>query len=139
MGCYPPIQGCLPDLGIELASRALAGRFFTSEPPGKVISNGKGSRSQHTSHRMAEENVGSGSHVLTWSPVAKFPKKISIQASCWSILGEFATFALIGKILVDAERLGPDRAWSQPDFISDAARDVFKLGSILQADFLCFF
>ena len=60
------------------------------------------------------------------------------QASCSSTLGEFVTFALTGKILVDAERLGPDRAWSQPAFISDAARDVFKLGSILQADFVSF-
>ena len=55
-----------------------------------------------------------------------------------SILGEFVTFALTGKIRVDVERLGPDRAWSQPAFISDAARDVFKLGSILQADFVSF-
>jgi len=34
---FPP-RGDLPDLGIELASLtclALAGRFFTAEPPGK--------------------------------------------------------------------------------------------------------
>ena len=30
-----PSQGDLPDPGIELASPALAGRFFTTEPPGK--------------------------------------------------------------------------------------------------------
>lgn len=39
-------------------------------------------------------------------------------------------FALFGKILVDAELLGPDQAWSQPAFISNAVRDVSKLGSI---------
>ena len=31
-----PSPGALPDPGIELASPALAGRFFTTEPPGKV-------------------------------------------------------------------------------------------------------
>ena len=30
-----PSPGDLPDPGIELASPALAGRFFTTEPPGK--------------------------------------------------------------------------------------------------------
>ena len=30
-----PFPGDLPDPGIELASPALAGRFFTAEPPGK--------------------------------------------------------------------------------------------------------
>ena len=30
-----PNQGDLPDPGIEPASPALAGRFFTTEPPGK--------------------------------------------------------------------------------------------------------
>lgn len=87
---------------------------------------------------MTEQDVGSGSHPHDRS-CGKVPRKFQNQASCSSILGEFATFALTGKILVDDERLGPDRAWSQPAFSSDAARDVFKLGSILQADFLCFF
>ena len=32
-----PSPGNLPDLGIKLASPALAGRFFTIEPPGKPI------------------------------------------------------------------------------------------------------
>ena len=31
---FPP-PGNLPNPGIELASSALAGRFFTTEPPGK--------------------------------------------------------------------------------------------------------
>ena len=31
---FPP-QGDLPDPGIKPASPALAGRFFTAEPPGK--------------------------------------------------------------------------------------------------------
>ena len=31
---FPP-PGDLPDLGIELVSPALAGGFFTTEPPGK--------------------------------------------------------------------------------------------------------
>jgi len=30
-----PSPGDLPDPGIELASSALAGRLFTTEPPGK--------------------------------------------------------------------------------------------------------
>ena len=34
--CPPP--GNLPDPGIELASPALAGRFFTTELPGKPVS-----------------------------------------------------------------------------------------------------
>ena len=32
-----PTPGNLPDPGIEPASLALAGRFFTTEPPGKPI------------------------------------------------------------------------------------------------------
>ena len=42
MGCHFLLQGNLPDLGIEpvsLASPALAGRFFTAEPPGKPHSS----------------------------------------------------------------------------------------------------
>ena len=34
-GLQFPSQGDIPDPGIELASPALAGRFFTTEPPGK--------------------------------------------------------------------------------------------------------
>ena len=34
--CPPP--GDLPDPGIQLPSPALAGRFFTTEPPGKPYS-----------------------------------------------------------------------------------------------------
>ena len=33
---FPP-PGDLPDPGIELTSPALAGRFFTTEPPGKPV------------------------------------------------------------------------------------------------------
>ena len=32
-----PSPGDLPDPGIELMSPALAGRFFTTEPPGKPL------------------------------------------------------------------------------------------------------
>ena len=32
-----PSLGCLPDPGIEPVSPALAGEFFTTEPPGKPI------------------------------------------------------------------------------------------------------
>ena len=32
-----PFPGDLPDAGIESPSSALAGRFFTTEPPGKPI------------------------------------------------------------------------------------------------------
>ena len=35
MGCHFLLQGNLPDPGIEPTSLALAGRFFTSEPPRK--------------------------------------------------------------------------------------------------------
>ena len=31
-----PSPGDLPDLGVEPESPALAGRFFTTEPPGKL-------------------------------------------------------------------------------------------------------
>jgi len=34
---FPP-PGDLPDPGIELMNLALAGRFFTTEPPGKLLS-----------------------------------------------------------------------------------------------------
>ena len=34
-----PSPGEIPDPGIKLASPALAGRFFTTEPPGKPFSN----------------------------------------------------------------------------------------------------
>ena len=33
-----------------------------------IISNGSGSHIRRTSHRTTEENAGSGSHILTWSP-----------------------------------------------------------------------
>ena len=36
MGCHFLLQGNLPDPGIEPASPALAGWFFTTEPPGKL-------------------------------------------------------------------------------------------------------
>ena len=32
-GCHFLLKGNLPDLGIEPASPALAGRFFTAQPP----------------------------------------------------------------------------------------------------------
>ena len=32
-----PSPGALPDPGIELAAPALAGGFFTTEPPGKLV------------------------------------------------------------------------------------------------------
>ena len=35
VGCHFPPPGDIPDLGIEPASAALAGRFFTPEPPVK--------------------------------------------------------------------------------------------------------
>ena len=34
-GCNFLVQGNLPDPGFESMSSALAGRFFTTEPPGK--------------------------------------------------------------------------------------------------------
>ena len=34
-----PLTGALPDPGMEPASLALAGRFFTTEPPGKPINS----------------------------------------------------------------------------------------------------
>ena len=38
---FPP-PGDRPDLGISLVSPALAGAFFTTEPPGKPIKDNKG-------------------------------------------------------------------------------------------------
>ena len=38
--CPPP--GNLPDPGIQSASPALAGRFFTTEPPGKTLNTNNG-------------------------------------------------------------------------------------------------
>ena len=38
-GCHV-LPGNLPDSGIELESPALAGRYFTTEPPGKPVRNG---------------------------------------------------------------------------------------------------
>ena len=35
VGCHFLLQGIFPDPGIEVTSPALAGRFFTTEPPGK--------------------------------------------------------------------------------------------------------
>ena len=34
VGCHFPLQGCLPIQGSNLKSPALAGGFFTTEPPG---------------------------------------------------------------------------------------------------------
>ena len=36
-GLPSPSQGTLPDPGIKLESSALAGRFFTTEPPGNPV------------------------------------------------------------------------------------------------------
>jgi len=36
VGCHFLLQGNLPNLGIKPVSPELAGRFFTSEPPGKT-------------------------------------------------------------------------------------------------------
>ena len=41
MSCHFLLQGNLPNPGIELASPALTGRFFTSEPPGKPCRFGR--------------------------------------------------------------------------------------------------
>ena len=38
-GCRIPSSGHLPGPGIELASTALADKFFTTEPPGKQLFN----------------------------------------------------------------------------------------------------
>ena len=37
VGCLFLLQGGLPNPGVESASPALAGGFFTAEPPGKSI------------------------------------------------------------------------------------------------------
>ena len=37
MGCHFLPPGDIPDPGIEPVSPALAGRFFTTEPPGKPV------------------------------------------------------------------------------------------------------
>ena len=37
VGCYFLLQRNLPDSGIETVPPALAGRFYTTEPPGKLI------------------------------------------------------------------------------------------------------
>ena len=44
-----PPPGDLPDPGIELASPAMAGRFFTTEPPGKSIDNEENLQGRMTS------------------------------------------------------------------------------------------
>ena len=50
-----PSPGDLPDPGIELASPALAGRFFTTEPPGKP-----------TSFTWSYGNHGGGAEEESW-------------------------------------------------------------------------
>ena len=42
-----PFPGNLPDPGIEPTSPALAGRFFTTEPPGKPLQRREASRFYH--------------------------------------------------------------------------------------------
>ena len=37
MGCHLLLQGIFPTLGSNCPSPALAGRFFTTEPPGKPL------------------------------------------------------------------------------------------------------
>jgi len=37
VGCHFLFQGDLPDPGIESTSPAMAGGFFTTEPPGKPL------------------------------------------------------------------------------------------------------
>ena len=39
VGYHYLLQGSLPSPGIEPMSPALAGRFFTTEPPGKLLNN----------------------------------------------------------------------------------------------------
>ena len=43
-----PSPGDLPDPGIEPMSLALAGEFFTTEPPGKPLKNGSLSKYYHS-------------------------------------------------------------------------------------------
>ena len=43
-----PFPGDLPDQGIEPMSLALAGEFFTTEPPGKPLKNGSLSKYYHS-------------------------------------------------------------------------------------------
>ena len=55
MGCDFLLQGISPNPGIEPASPALAGRFFTAEPPGKLTVqagglNRSGAEGQACSH-----------------------------------------------------------------------------------------
>ena len=54
-----PSPVALPDPGIELTSPALAGRFFTTEPPGKP---------KTVQHKEAAEANEKESHSLLGSP-----------------------------------------------------------------------
>ena len=45
-----PSPGDLPDPGIEPASPALAGGFFTTEPPGKSNKAGGTAKGKHSKH-----------------------------------------------------------------------------------------
>ena len=47
-----PSPGDLPDPGIEPASPAFAGRFFTTEPPGKANKFGRNTQNTH-SHQLS--------------------------------------------------------------------------------------
>ena len=56
LSCLPP--GDLPNIGIKLTSPALAGRFFTTEPPGKPrdLCQGQSGHVERTNELWGKEN-----------------------------------------------------------------------------------
>ena len=76
MPFHPP--GDLPDPGIESASPALAGRFFTSEPPGKPVMEYEGSGKRTTTVKLIPSRV----------PLIPFSFKIFIPHSVYFLTTE---------------------------------------------------
>ena len=63
-----PSPGDLPDPGIKPASPALAGRFFTSEPPGKPQLNLAVLKFSHYSRKNKQNNSSSENKVAVSIP-----------------------------------------------------------------------
>ena len=90
VGCHFLLQGVLPDPGIKPVSPALAGRFFTTEPPGSPRPQpGMGqSRWEGGSKALRPPGTHRGGGRDRWD--------LSIKVSCWCPLDETVTPAESG-------------------------------------------
>ena len=72
---FPP-PGDLPDLGIESTSPAVAGRFFTTEPPGKLSSKMQRTFLRYREPERWQCEKNSTNHCWLWRQRKKATKNV---------------------------------------------------------------